>query len=124
MHSICTYSAVNGGRWVYIPTLYTRELFHLTKGFSIFMYLYAMAKKNTYSKVDEFYRIDMYTCYRWCLHNGIKIYCVALKNGMYHIEVDDNGLLKNSNQEYTKKEVYKKIWEAYCYMYDKYFHTT
>ena len=79
-----------------------------------------MAKKNKLSKVDHYFRIDMHQCYQWCLHNRIKIYPLASNTGSHFIEIEDNGMVRQSEQEYTRKEVYKKIWELYCYMYDKY----
>jgi len=77
-----------------------------------------MAKRKKTIKVDEYYRIDMHTCYRWCLHNGIKIYPVASNTGSHYIEIDNNEIITRSPKEYTKKEVHKKVWELYCYFYD------
>ena len=79
-----------------------------------------MPRGKRTEKIDDYYRIDMHTCYHWCLHQGIKIYPLASNTGEHIIEIDDNGEIKQSPKPYTKKEVYKKIWELYCYYYDTY----
>lgn len=43
------------------------------------------------------------------------------ENGLsVKVEVNDNGLIKTSGDIYTHHEAHIKIWELYCYMYDKY----
>lgn len=90
-----------------------------------------MAKRNTQFKADDYFRLDMHSCYRWCLHNGININPepVAVNRGTKHrpnyvatgeieIVINNNGAITRSPKKYTKKEVYKKIWELYCHFYD------
>ena len=74
-----------------------------------------------------YYREDQSKAMSWCINNGIKIWCDPniekkgkywYQNGTYSIVVDNNGKRTVSPETYTKKEVYTKLWELYCYMYD------
>jgi hypothetical protein len=90
-----------------------------------------MAKKKRI-KSDDYFRVDMHICYQWCLHNGVKVYPkprrvnkgtekrpIWYATGEIDIIVENNGVITKSPEPYTKKDVYKKIWELYCYIYDK-----
>ena len=69
----------------------------------------------------EVFRNDQWKCMSWCLVNGIKIYHVPRKyyEKDYYIEIDDNTNKIRSPEQYPPKEASLKIWELYCYYYDK-----
>lgn len=64
------------------------------------------------------YRIDMHTCYQWCMDNGITIYPLASNESEKQIEINDNGTIIQSPVTYSKIDLYTKIWELYCHYYD------
>lgn len=56
----------------------------------------------------------------WCNKNGIKIYVVATKKGLF-IDIWDNGKVTRSPNIYrNNKDASKKIWELYLYLCEKY----
>jgi len=69
----------------------------------------------------EIFRTDQWECMSWCLANGIKIYYVPKKHHEedYLIEIDHYTDKIRSTERYSVKEASLKIWELYCYYYDK-----
>ena len=77
-----------------------------------------MAKRRKRIKYKNFYREDMLKAQSWCFDNGIKIYPLASNTGNHKIEINNNGVIIESPEEYTQEDVYAKIWEIYCHLYD------
>lgn len=77
-----------------------------------------MAKRRKQVKYKNFYREDMLQAQSWCFDNGIKIYPLASNTGSHYIEINNNGAIIKSPEEYSQEDVYAKIWELYCHFYD------
>ena len=77
-----------------------------------------MAKRSKRINYKNFYREDMLEAQSWCFDNGIKIYPLASNTSNHYIEVNNNGAITRSPEEYSQEEVYAKIWEIYCHFYD------
>ena len=78
-------------------------------------------KRIPLPKVDV-YREDQWRCQSWCLKNGVKIYHLPKRynaNGFY-FAVESSGNITKSIKYDTISEASYKIWELYCYIYDKY----
>ena len=97
-----------------------------------------MAKRKVIRSVPIF-REDQGKCMQWCLANGIRIHVQQgneyhesdyrkrtvwkikpYKDGLVRLSIFDNGEITESPKMYTQDEAHIKIWELYCYMYDKY----
>lgn len=72
-------------------------------------------------KKKHIFRSDQWRCMSWCLSRGIKIYIVPRRwdqEGNY-VEIDNYTDKTRSTERYSDEEASLKIWELYCYYYDK-----
>ena len=62
--------------------------------------------------------------YAWCLNHDITIGVLATTSSWYNatwaIEVTINGKKVTSPKEYTKNEIWDKVFELYKFYYDQY----
>ena len=83
----------------------------------IILYLYGMAKRM---KVRN-YKIhsdNMHSCMSWCLSNGIKIYISGSMKNEHKVQVNNNGKLTTSPEDYSIVDATEKVWELYCHFYN------
>ena len=61
---------------------------------------------------------NMHSCKSWCLSNGIKIYILGSMSNQHKVEVNNNGKLTTSPEEYSIVDATDKVWELYCHFYN------
>jgi len=62
-----------------------------------------------------------YKAIQWCFGNDIFVSPMPRKSGIY-IEIKEKNKKIISPNHYSQKELQKKIWELYLYLYEKYNH--
>lgn len=55
----------------------------------------------------------------YCFANNIYIYPIPHNKKSFYLEVDYKGTKKKSDQLYSIKKGWDKVWELYEYFYDK-----
>ena len=69
-------------------------------------------------KLEAYFREEQGTAMAWCIRNGFIVWCNSIGKNEYTITVDNRGVQTTSEETYSKKEVFTKIYEIYCHMYD------
>lgn len=69
-------------------------------------------------KLESYFRAEQGTAMAWCIRNGFTVWCNLIGKDEYTITVDNRGVQTTSEETYSKKKVFTKIYEIYCYMYD------
>ena len=58
--------------------------------------------------------------YVWCVRNKIHIYPVAVREARWTIEVKNKDNISRDPKDYTKSNIWAKVYEYYRYYYNKY----
>jgi len=69
-------------------------------------------------KTEGYFRETQGTAMAWCIRNEFIVWCNSIGKDEYTITVDNRGIKTTSEETYSKKEVFNKIYEIYCHMYD------
>lgn len=70
-------------------------------------------------KTKETLQVDGNKAQSWCFKNGYRIYPVVLGNGVFQIKIENGSKQRLSDETYSTKTVYNKIWELYKMIYAK-----
>ena len=58
--------------------------------------------------------------YVWCIRNNIFIYPVAIREARWTIEIKNKDNTSKDPNDYTKANIWAKVYEYYKYYYNKY----
>lgn len=79
-----------------------------------------MGIKKTKAMGDPPLEEKYYIAQRWCLSNNIKISPLAVDQSRWTIVIENQGQEHKDPNIYTKKDIWKKLFDYYCYYYEKY----
>ncbi len=80
-----------------------------------------MAKKKSAFDMGQYVPSkEEQEAYKWCVRNKIFISPIAIREARWTIEISNKGSSNKDPNDYTKTNIWKKVYEYYKYYYNKY----
>ena len=58
--------------------------------------------------------------YVWCIRNKIFISPIAIREARWTIEISNNGIANKDPNDYSKKDIWQKVFQYYKHYFNKY----